>query len=62
VRDSRDASLIGRSPPRSRPGADAGRRPDRSLAETGVHFLAANMGHEEKSRIGPILADDHVHG
>ena len=35
---------------------------DLSLAEDlGVHFLAADMGHEDPSRIGPLLADDLVH-
>ncbi len=65
VRDSRDASLIGRT--LGEIAADRGTTPagamiDLSLEEDlGVHFLAANMGHEDPKRIGPILANDLVH-
>jgi N-acyl-D-aspartate/D-glutamate deacylase len=65
VRDSRDSGLVGRS--LGEIAAERGTTPaaamlDLSLAEDlGVHFLAANMGHEDPSRIGPILADDLVH-
>jgi N-acyl-D-aspartate/D-glutamate deacylase len=65
VRDSRDASLIGRT--LAELAAERGTAPaaamlDLSLEEDlGVHFLAASMGHEDPSRIGPILANDLVH-
>jgi N-acyl-D-aspartate/D-glutamate deacylase len=65
VRDSRDASLIGRT--LGEIAAERGTTPaaamlDLSLAEDlGVHFLAARMGHEDPSRIGPLLANDFVH-
>ncbi len=29
--------------------------------DLGVHFLAANMGHNDSSRVGPLLADPMVH-
>jgi N-acyl-D-amino-acid deacylase len=65
VRDSRDAKLIGRS---LREIADErGTTPaelliDLSLEEDlQVHFLSANMGHQDSSRVGPILANDLVH-
>jgi len=65
VRDSRDASLIGRTLGEiasERGSTPAGVLLDLSLEEDlGVHFLAASMGHEDPSRIGPILADEHVH-
>ncbi|HSJ96034.1 MAG TPA: amidohydrolase family protein, partial [Myxococcota bacterium] len=65
VRDSRDASRIGRTLgaiAAERGTTPAGAMLDLSLAEDlGVHFLAANMGHEDPSRIGPILASDLVH-
>jgi N-acyl-D-aspartate/D-glutamate deacylase len=65
VRDSRDASLIGRTLGEiaaERDTTPAGAMLDLSLAEDlGVHFLAAGMGHEDPSRIGPILANDLVH-
>lgn len=65
VRDSRDESLIGRT--LADIAADRGSTPAGvmlalSLEEDlGVHFLAASMGHEDPNRIGPILANDHVH-
>lgn len=65
VRDSRDASLVGRS--LGEIAADRGTSPaealiDLSLEEDlGVHFLAESMGHEDSSRIGPVLANDLVH-
>ena len=65
VRDSRDASLVGRT--LGEIAAERGTTPaaamlDLSLAEDlGVHFLAARMGHEDPSRIGPLLANDFVH-
>jgi N-acyl-D-aspartate/D-glutamate deacylase len=65
VRDSRDASLIGKT--LAEIAADRGTTPagamiDLSLEEDlGVHFLASRMGHEDPSRIGPILANDLVH-
>ena len=65
VRDSRDTSLIGRSLgelARERGATPADVLIDLSLAEDlGVHFLAARLGHEDPSRIGPILANDLVH-
>lgn len=65
VRDSADASLIGRTLGEiaaERGTTPAGAMLDLSLAEDlGVHFLAADMGHEDPSRIGPLLADDLVH-
>lgn len=65
VRDSRDASLVGRT--LGEIAAERGTTPaaamlDLSLEEDlGVHFLAARMGHEDPSRIGPLLANDLVH-
>jgi N-acyl-D-aspartate/D-glutamate deacylase len=65
VRDSRDPSLVGRT--LAEIAAERGTTPaaallDLSLAEDlGVHFLAERLGHEDPSRIGPILADDLVH-
>jgi N-acyl-D-aspartate/D-glutamate deacylase len=65
VRDSRDASLVGRTLGEiaaERGTTPAGAMLDLSLDENlGVHFLATNMGHEDPSRIGPILASDLVH-
>jgi N-acyl-D-aspartate/D-glutamate deacylase len=65
VRDSRDESLVGRT--LGELSAERGATPaalliDLSLAEDlGIHFLAANMGHEDPARIGPLLANDLVH-
>jgi N-acyl-D-amino-acid deacylase len=65
IRDSRDDKLIGRS--LGELAEERGTTParlmiDLSLAEDlQVHFLSANMGHEDPSRIGPLLADEHVH-
>lgn len=65
VRDSRDAGLVGRS--LGEIAAERGTTPatlliDLSLDEDlGVHFLAANMGHEDPARIGPVLANELVH-
>jgi N-acyl-D-aspartate/D-glutamate deacylase len=40
----------------------AGAMIDLSLEEDlGVHFLSASMGHEDPSRIGPLVANDLVH-
>jgi N-acyl-D-amino-acid deacylase len=65
VRDSADTRLIGRTLGEiaaERGTTPAGAMLDLSLAEDlGVHFLAANMGHEDPSRIGPLLANDLVH-
>jgi N-acyl-D-aspartate/D-glutamate deacylase len=65
VRDSRDAGLVGRTLGEiaaERGTTPAGAMLDLSLAEDlGVHFLASHMGHEDPSRIGPILANDLVH-
>lgn len=65
VRDSRDASLVGRrldEIAHERGSSPAGVLIDLSLEEDfGVHFLSANMGHDDASRIGPVLADDRVH-
>ncbi|HVH19361.1 MAG TPA: amidohydrolase family protein [Myxococcota bacterium] len=65
VRDSRDASLVGRTLgeiAEERGTTPAGAMLDLSLEEDlGVHFLAASMGHEDSSRIGPILANELVH-
>lgn len=65
VRDSRDAGLIGRTLGEiaaERGTTPAGALLDLSLEEDlGVHFLVSNMGHEDPSRIGPILANDLVH-
>ena len=65
MRDSRDASLIGRTLgeiAKDRGTTPAGAMLDLSLAEDlGVHFLAEKLGHEDASRIGPILANDLVH-
>jgi len=65
VRDSRDEKLIGRT--LGDVAKDLGTTPanamiDLSLAEDlGIHFLAEHMGHEDPSRIGPVLANDLVH-
>jgi N-acyl-D-aspartate/D-glutamate deacylase len=65
VRDSRDASLIGRTLggiAKDRGTTPAAAMIDLSLEEDlSVHFLSADMGHEDPSRIGPILANDLVH-
>jgi N-acyl-D-amino-acid deacylase len=65
VRDSRDASLVGRTLgeiAKEHGTTPAGAMIDLSLAEDlDIHFLSANMGHENSQRIGPILANDHVH-
>ena len=65
VRDSRDASLVGRTLGEiaaERGTTPAGAMIDLSLEEDlGVHFLAASIGHEDTSRVGPILANDLVH-
>jgi len=65
IRTSADPSLVGRT--LGEIAAERGVTPaaamlDLSLAEDlGVHFLCANMGHEDPSRIGPLLANDLVH-
>ena len=65
IRDHRDEKLVGRT--LGELASERGTTPaalmlDLSLeADLDVHFLAANMGHEDPSRIGPLLADDLVH-
>ena len=65
MRDSRDAALVGRT--LGEIAAERGTTPaalmiDLSLEEDlDVHFLSASMGHEDPSRIGPMLANDLVH-
>jgi N-acyl-D-amino-acid deacylase len=65
VRDSRDASLVGRT--LASIAAERGTTPaqamiDLSLAEDlQVHFLSESLGHEDPARVGPILANDLVH-
>lgn len=65
IRDSRDDKLIGRR--LGELAEERGTTParlmlDLSLAEDlQVHFLSAHMGHEDPARIGPLLADEHVH-
>jgi N-acyl-D-amino-acid deacylase len=65
VRNSRDASLIGRTLgeiAETLGTTPAGAMIDLSLEEDlDVHFLAQRMGHEDPSRIGPVLANDLVH-
>jgi len=65
VRDSRDASLIGRTLgeiAEERGSTPAAVMIDLSVEEDlEIHFLSANMGHEDPARVGPLLADDHVH-
>jgi N-acyl-D-amino-acid deacylase len=65
VRDSGDASLIGRTLgeiAEERGSSPAAVMIDLSLQEDfGVHFLSASMGHDDPARIGPTLADDLVH-
>jgi N-acyl-D-aspartate/D-glutamate deacylase len=65
VRDSRNEKLIGRA--LTEIAAERHTTPvqamiDLSLEEDlAIHFLSANMGHEDTSRVGPILAHDLVH-
>lgn len=65
IRHSRDASLVGRT--LGELAAERGSTPatvmvEVSLAEDlDVHFISANMGHEDPARIGPLLASDLVH-
>lgn len=65
VRDSQDASLIGRT--LGAIAEERGTTPaqvmiDLSLAEDlQVHFLSESLGHEDPARVGPILANDLVH-
>jgi len=65
VRQSRDASLIGRSLgelAEERSTTPAAAMIDLSLEEDlGIHFLSANMGHNDTDRVGPALANDFVH-
>jgi N-acyl-D-amino-acid deacylase len=65
VRDSQDSSLIGRKLKEiadERGTTPAALMIDLSVAEDlQVHFKASNMGHEDSSRIGPLLANDLVH-
>jgi N-acyl-D-aspartate/D-glutamate deacylase len=65
IRDSRDQKLIGRSLgelAEERGTTPAALMIDLSIEEDlNVHFLSANMGHEDPSRVGPLLANDLVH-
>jgi N-acyl-D-aspartate/D-glutamate deacylase len=65
VRDGRDGDLIGRSLgeiAEERGTTPANLMIDLSLEEDlQINFLAANMGHEDSSRIGPLLANEYVH-
>lgn len=65
VRDSADASLIGRTLgdiAEERGSSPAAVMIDLSVEEDfGVHFLSASMGHDDPSRVGPTLANDLVH-
>ncbi len=65
IRDSRDASLLGRTLgeiAEERGTTPAALMIDLSIEEDlGIHFLSANMGHEDPSRVGPLLANDLVH-
>lgn len=65
VRTSADASLIGRTLgeiAEERGTSPAALMIDLSLEEDfGIHFLSANMGHDNPARIGPALANDLVH-
>ena len=65
VRDSRNPKLIGRT--LGDIAEELGTTPaaamiDLSLEEDlDIHFLSERMGHEDSSRIGPVLANDMVH-
>jgi len=65
VRDSRDASIVGRT--LGEVAADRGVSPAKAMLDLSleedlqVHFLSEHMGHEDPSRIGPVLADELVH-
>jgi N-acyl-D-aspartate/D-glutamate deacylase len=65
VRDSRNPELVGRSLAElaeERQTTPANVMIDLSLEEDlQVHFLAANMGHEDPTRVGPIIARETVH-
>ncbi len=65
VRDGRDRDLIGRSLgeiAEERGTTPANLMIDLSLEEDlQINFLAANMGHEDSARIGPLLANEYVH-
>jgi N-acyl-D-aspartate/D-glutamate deacylase len=65
VRDSRNPELVGRS--LGEIAAERGTTPAGALIDVSleedlrVHFLASRLGHEDSSRIGPVLASDLVH-
>jgi len=65
VRDSRDPKRVGKTLgeiAEERGTTPAAAMIDLSLEEDlGIHFLAERMGHEDPSRIGPVLANDLVH-
>ncbi len=65
IRDSRDASLIGRTLgdlAKERGTTPATLLIDLSVEEDlNIHFLSASMGHEDPARVGPLLANDLVH-
>jgi N-acyl-D-aspartate/D-glutamate deacylase len=65
VRDSQNPALIGRrlgDLAEERQTTPANTMIDLSLEEDlQVHFLAANMGHEDPTRVGPIIAREQVH-
>jgi N-acyl-D-aspartate/D-glutamate deacylase len=65
IRDHHDPALNGRT--LAEVSSERGTTPatvmiDLSLEEgLSIQFLSANMGHEDSSRIGPVLANDLVH-
>jgi N-acyl-D-amino-acid deacylase len=65
VRDSKRPELVGRT--LESIAAERGSSPARAMIELSleedlaVHFLSANLGHEDARRVGPILANDLVH-
>jgi N-acyl-D-aspartate/D-glutamate deacylase len=65
VREARDTSVKGRTlsdVARERDVTPGTAMIDLSIAEDlGVYFMAASSGHEDPSRIGPLLANDLVH-
>ncbi len=65
VRDSKRPELVGRT--LESIAAERGSTPARTMIELSleedlqIHFLSANLGHEDPKRVGPILANDLVH-
>jgi N-acyl-D-aspartate/D-glutamate deacylase len=65
IRDSRDRKLVGCT--LGDVAAERGTTPAQALIDLSleedlqIHFLSASMGHEDPSRVGPILANDLVH-